>query len=259
MRKVSENDRIWYRRTFDVPAKWHGKRLLLHFGAVDFETTVWVNSKQVGQHRGGYDGFTFDITDAINPLGENELVVAVWDPTDAGTQPRGKQVRKPNGIWYTSTSGIWQTVWLEPVNAAYITDLKITPDVDASAVTIAASSTPTPRRLHGRGDDSRGAQGGLYRLRKRRRTHYDADQERPALVAGGPAPLQPDGHPQAGQQRARQDRELFWHAQDQPRQGPEGVHPPDAEQQAVFPDWPAGPGVLARRHLHRAHGRGAAV
>ena len=142
MRKVREDERIWYRRTFDVPAKWRGKRLLLHFGAVDFETTVWVNSKQVGQHRGGYDGFTFDLTDAINPLGENELVVAVWDPTDAGTQPRGKQVRKPNGIWYTPTSGIWQTVWLEPVNAAYITDLKITPDVDAGTVTISASTPP---------------------------------------------------------------------------------------------------------------------
>jgi len=142
MRKVSENDRIWYRRLFDVPAKWRGKRVLLHFGAVDFETSVWVNSKQVGQHRGGYDGFTIDISDAINPLGENELVVAVWDPTDAETQPRGKQVRKPKGIWYTPTSGIWQTVWLEPVNAAYITDLKITPDVDAGTVTISASTPP---------------------------------------------------------------------------------------------------------------------
>jgi Glycosyl hydrolases family 2, sugar binding domain/Glycosyl hydrolases family 2, TIM barrel domain/Glycosyl hydrolases family 2 len=142
MRKVSENDRIWYRRLFDVPAKWRGKRVLLHFGAVDFETSVWVNSKQVGQHRGGYDGFTIDITDTMNLLGENELVVAVWDPTDAGTQPRGKQVRKPKGIWYTPTSGIWQTVWLEPVNAAYITDLKITPDVDAGTVTISASTPP---------------------------------------------------------------------------------------------------------------------
>ncbi|MCX6914011.1 MAG: beta galactosidase jelly roll domain-containing protein, partial [Verrucomicrobia bacterium] len=142
MRKVSENDRVWYRRTFDVPAKWRGKRVLLHFGAVDFETSVWVNSKQVGQHRGGYDGFTIDITDAMNPLGENELVVAAWDPTDAGTQPRGKQVRKPKGIWYTPTSGIWQTVWLEPVNAAYITDLKITPDVDAGTVTISAGTPP---------------------------------------------------------------------------------------------------------------------
>jgi hypothetical protein len=143
MRKVSENDRIWYRRTFDVPAKWRGKRLLLHFGAVDFEATVWVNGKEIGQHRGGYDAFSLDITDAVNPTGENELIVVAWDPTDAGTQPRGKQVRKPNGIWYTSTSGIWQTVWLEPVNAAYITGLKITPDVDNSAVTVEASTTPT--------------------------------------------------------------------------------------------------------------------
>ena len=143
MRKVSENDRIWYRRTFDVPAKWHGKRLLLHFGAVDFEATVWVNGKEIGQHRGGYDAFTLDITDAVKPSGENELIVAVWDPTDAGTQPHGKQVRKPNGIWYTPTSGIWQTVWLEPVNAAYITGLKIIPDVDNSAVTVRPITTAT--------------------------------------------------------------------------------------------------------------------
>jgi len=143
MRKVSENDRIWYRRTFDVPAKWHGKRLLLHFGAVDFEAKVWVNGKEIGQHRGGYDAFTLDITDAVKPSGENELIVAVWDPTDAGTQPHGKQVRKPNGIWYTPTSGIWQTVWLEPVNAAYITGLKIIPDVDNSAVTVRPITTAT--------------------------------------------------------------------------------------------------------------------
>jgi len=143
MRPVSENERIWYRRTFDVPMKWYGRRVLLHFGAVDFEATVWINRKQIGQHRGGYDAFSFDITDALNPSGPNELLVTVWNPTDAGTQPRGKQVRKPNGIWYTPTSGIWQTVWLEPVNAAYITDLKITPDVDAGAVTVRPITTPT--------------------------------------------------------------------------------------------------------------------
>ena len=136
MRMVSENDRIWYRRTFEVPRKWQGRRVLLHFGAVDFEATVWVNGKQVAQHRGGYDAFSADITGALNSPGPNELTVAVWDPTDAGTQPRGKQVRKPHSIWYTPTSGIWQTVWLEPVHAAYITDLKITPDVDNSAVTV---------------------------------------------------------------------------------------------------------------------------
>jgi beta-galactosidase/beta-glucuronidase len=143
MRPVSENDRIWYRRTFEVPHKWKGQRVLLHFGAVDYEAKVWVNGKEIGQHRGGYDAFSFDITDALNPSGPDELIVTAWDPTDAGTQPRGKQVRKPNGIWYTSTSGIWQTVWLEPVNAAYITGLKITPDVDNSAVTVHPITTPT--------------------------------------------------------------------------------------------------------------------
>ena len=143
MRPVSENDRIWYRRTFEVPAKWLGKRLLLHFGAVDFEATVLVNGKEIGQHRGGYDAFSFDVTDAVNPTGANELVVTAWDPTDAGTQPRGKQVRKPQGIWYTPTSGIWQTVWLEPVSTAYITGLKITPDVDNSAVTVRPLTTAT--------------------------------------------------------------------------------------------------------------------
>src|SRR5262249_42171279 len=130
MKSVSENGRLWYRRTFEVPLSWRGRRLLLNFGAVDFEATVWVNGKQQGQHRGGYDGFSLDITEALNPAGPNELVVSVWDPTDAGTQPRGKQVRKTQSIWYTSTSGIWQTVWLEPVSAAHLTALKITPDLD---------------------------------------------------------------------------------------------------------------------------------
>ncbi|HRT58342.1 MAG TPA: beta galactosidase jelly roll domain-containing protein, partial [Candidatus Paceibacterota bacterium] len=109
MKAVTENERIWYRRTFEVPPTWRGQRLLLHFGAVDFEATVWVNGKEVGRHAGGYDAFSFDITDALAASGPNELVVAVWDPTDAGTQPRGKQIRKPHGIWYTPTSGIWQT------------------------------------------------------------------------------------------------------------------------------------------------------
>ena len=142
MRPVSENERIWYRREFEVPRKWNGRRVLLHFGAVDFATTVWVNGKEIGQHRGGYDAFSFDITDALNASGANELMVTAWDPTDAGTQPRGKQVLKPNGIWYTPTSGIWQTVWLEPVGSAHITGLEITPDVDNSAVTIHPSTTP---------------------------------------------------------------------------------------------------------------------
>jgi beta-galactosidase/beta-glucuronidase len=133
---VTENDRIWYRRTFVLPRQWLGKRILLHFGAVDFETIAWVNAQEVGRHRGGYDGFTFDITEAVHANGDNELVLGVTDPTDAGTQPRGKQVRKPNGIWYTPTSGIWQTVWLEPVEAAHIDALKITPDIDHGVVKV---------------------------------------------------------------------------------------------------------------------------
>jgi beta-galactosidase/beta-glucuronidase len=141
MQSVTENDRLWYRRSIELPRKWSGKRVLLHFGAVDFETRVWVNGKEAGKHRGGYDAFTLDITEALLPVGLNELVVSVWDPTDAGTQPRGKQLRKPHGIWYTPTSGIWQTVWMEPVSAAYIQELSIVPDVDNSAVLIKPITT----------------------------------------------------------------------------------------------------------------------
>ncbi len=140
---VTENDRVWYRRTFELPRGWIGQRIRLNFGAVDFETTVWVNGQKVGEHRGGYDGFSLDITEAVKPGVANELVVAVWDPTDAGTQPRGKQIRKPHGIWYTSTTGIWQTVWLEPVSAAHITSLSIVPDIDRGVVVVTPAATAT--------------------------------------------------------------------------------------------------------------------
>ena len=143
MKMVSEQEKLWYRRTFSLPRSWLGRRVLLNFGAVDFEATVWVNGKEAGQHRGGYDAFTLDITDALHPNGENELVVAAWDPTDAGTQPRGKQVRNPHGIWYTPTSGIWQTVWLEPVSAAHLTGLKIVPDIDNASVSVHPLTTAT--------------------------------------------------------------------------------------------------------------------
>lgn len=136
MKPLTEQQRLWYRRTFTVSRKWVGRRVLLHFGAVDWEATVWVNGREIGTHRGGYDAFSFDITDALNPRGAQEILVAVWDPTDAGYQPRGKQVRKPGGIWYTPTSGIWQTVWLEPVAASHIQSLRITPQVDTSSVIV---------------------------------------------------------------------------------------------------------------------------
>src|SRR6185503_15686910 len=109
MKQVGEQNRLWYRRRLELPRGWQNKRVLLHFGAVDWETTVSVNGKELGRHSGGYDAFSFDITDALHAKGENEIVASVWDPTDAGPQPRGKQVRKPGGIWYTPTCGIWQT------------------------------------------------------------------------------------------------------------------------------------------------------
>src|SRR3989442_771810 len=140
MRRVYETNRLWYRRTFTIPRGWSGKRVLLHFGAADWETTVWVNGKETGKHQGGYDAFTFDITEALKAKDENEIMVSVWDPTDAGPQPRGKQVRKPGGIWYTPTSGIWQTVWLEPLSGeSWIDWLKLVPNNDLSGIEIIAN------------------------------------------------------------------------------------------------------------------------
>ncbi len=136
MKRVDQNQRLWYRRTFTVPAGWEGKRVWLHFGAVDWDTTVWVNGKELGNHQGGYDPFSFDMTDALKS-GEQELVVGVLDPTNSGSQPRGKQVHRPGGIFYTPTTGIWQTVWMEPVSAAGIEKVVVTPDVDKGSVSLA--------------------------------------------------------------------------------------------------------------------------
>ncbi len=133
-KSVDENQRLWYRRTFDVPAAWRGRRLLLHFEGVDWDTTVWVNGKEIGSHRGGYDPFTFDITELLSQGAGQRLEVGVWDPTDRSFQPRGKQVARPNGIWYTAVTGIWRTVWLESVPAASVDRLEMVPDMDASVL-----------------------------------------------------------------------------------------------------------------------------
>jgi beta-galactosidase/beta-glucuronidase len=131
-------ERLWYRRSFTVPAAWKGERTLLHFGAVDYECALWVNGGLVGAHTGGFDPFSFDVTPFLRD-GANELLVAVTDPSDTGEQPRGKQQLKPQGIWYTPVSGIWQTVWLEPVPAAlYLAELRLTPDVDAGGLRVVA-------------------------------------------------------------------------------------------------------------------------
>ena len=137
---VGGANRLWYRRTVEIPAGWAGKRVLLHFGAVDWEATVWFNGKELGAHRGGYDGFSFDVTDALKAGAAQELVLAVWDPSDGGSQPRGKQVRKPGGIFYTPCTGIWQTAWLEPVPEAFIEGLKLVPDVDGGALKLTVAS-----------------------------------------------------------------------------------------------------------------------
>ena len=134
-RRVPPDRWLWYRRTFQADKSDDGGRLLLHFGAVDWKAMVHVNGVLVGEHKGGYDPFTFDITTAVR-AGENELTVAVWDPTDSGYQPRGKQVLEPRGIWYTPVTGIWQTVWLESTPATYVRSLKIVPDVDQSALRV---------------------------------------------------------------------------------------------------------------------------
>lgn len=139
-RMVYETNRLWYRRTFTLPQNWDNSRVLMHFGAVDWDTTVYVNGRQVGTHRGGYDPFSFDITAALTPGKQQEVIVKVYDPTDKGYQPRGKQVLRPQGIFYTPTSGIWQTVWLEPVPTAHIKGLRITPDVDNSSVRVSANT-----------------------------------------------------------------------------------------------------------------------
>ena len=137
-KKVGRENELWYQREFTIPSKWKNNQILLHFGAVDWKADVWVNDIKVGRHTGGYTPFSFDITSALKS-GSNTLVVKVWDPTNDGYQPRGKQVNRPEGIWYTSVTGIWQTVWLEPVPEKYITNVKITPDIDKNILTVEAS------------------------------------------------------------------------------------------------------------------------
>ncbi|MGP2440078.1 PA14 domain-containing protein [Streptomyces sp. JW3] len=135
-------DRMWYRRTFTVPKDWKvgsQQRLNLNFGAVDWQAEVYVNGVEVADHKGGYDKFSADITDALKPGRTQELIVGVYDPTDAAdgeNPPLGKQRLDPSGIWYTPSSGIWQTVWMEPVAADHADSLKLTPDVDASTLTV---------------------------------------------------------------------------------------------------------------------------
>jgi hypothetical protein len=140
---------LWYTKKFTVPATWAGKDVVLHFDGVDWETKLWVNGKKVGEHKGGSDPFSFNITPYLKN-GEQQIVMSVWDPTDTDLQARGKQVLDPRGIWYTAVSGIWQTVWLEPLNKTSVQQFVPVPDIDNGKIsfTTTASSITGKEQLH---------------------------------------------------------------------------------------------------------------
>ncbi len=137
-RVVGSENELWYSRTFTIPAGWKGKQVQLNFGAVDWKADVWINDVKLGSHKGGYTPFSFNITSLLRREGSQRITVRVWDPTDLGYQARGKQVTKPEGIWYTAVTGIWQTVWVEPVGESFITGVRTTPNVDRGTAAIAA-------------------------------------------------------------------------------------------------------------------------
>lgn len=144
MHVLRPQERLWYRRSFEIPDAWKGRRIRLHFEASDWETGIYVNGRRIGQHRGGYDPFTFDISDALKP-GENSLVVAVWDGTEQHCQPVGKQIMPENrqGFRYQPTGGIWQSVWLEAVDPTHLLTWEVTPTLTGFDFSAQASSGTT--------------------------------------------------------------------------------------------------------------------
>ena len=141
-RTFTADDALWYKTTFSVPSAWKGKRLMLNFEAVDWKAEVFVNDIKIGSHTGGYTHFSFDVTPYLKS-GANSLVVRVEDATDNDFQPRGKQVSKPNGIWYTAVSGIWQSVWIEPVALAHITDYNVVSSINDKAINVSVDAAGT--------------------------------------------------------------------------------------------------------------------
>jgi beta-galactosidase/beta-glucuronidase len=141
MKEVGDENELWYKREFTIPSNWKGKNIVLHFGAADWKADVFVNDVMIGSHKGGYTPFSFDITPFLAGRSKHKLVVRVWDPTDKGYQPRGKQVSKPGGIWYTPVTGIWQTVWLEPVSANHITAIRTIPCIESGSLNVTVSTS----------------------------------------------------------------------------------------------------------------------
>jgi len=138
-KSVGTGNVLWYRTKFTIPSTFKKKKILLHFGAVDWLTDIYINGSKIGSNQGGYDPFFFDITDFIKGSKQQVLELRVTDPVDNGPQPRGKQVLKPSGIWYTSVTGIWQTVWLEAVPETHIISTKQVPDIDRQILIVMAN------------------------------------------------------------------------------------------------------------------------
>lgn len=137
----------WYKKTFTLNDSYTNKDVLLHFGAVDWECKVFINGQEIGLHKGGYDAFSFNITDYLKPVGEEqELVVRVYDSQWAGGHPHGKQSLNPNGIWYSPVTGIWQTVWIEPVSNTHINDFHIIPDIDKGTISVNVKGANTTNK-----------------------------------------------------------------------------------------------------------------
>lgn len=139
-RAVTENDALWYSREITIPKDWDGQRVILHFGAVDWKAEVYVDDQFVGEHTGGYTPFSFDITDALGKGRRHTLKVKVTDSTDKWYQPHGKQVSDPRGIWYTAVTGIWQTVWMEPVPSSSINSYYAVSDIDSGTLAVSVDA-----------------------------------------------------------------------------------------------------------------------
>ena len=136
-KKIKPEDKMWYRKNFELPKNWSGKDVVIHFEAVDYKSAIWVNDIFVGSHKGGFDRFSFNITPYLKPNGIQKIVLAVEDATNFSSQPRGKQQINPSGIYYTPVSGIWQTVWLEALSPeAYLQEVKTTTNIDENTVTL---------------------------------------------------------------------------------------------------------------------------
>ncbi len=135
---VGKDSLLWYKNTISIPSALRKGEVLLHFGAVDWQSEIFVNGKSAGKHEGGFDPFTINITPFLKSGANQEIKVRVWDPTNDGPQPTGKQMKKPEGIWYTPVTGIWQTVWLESVPKAHIESTRQTPNIDDQTITVSA-------------------------------------------------------------------------------------------------------------------------